>query len=74
MAHILDNYYARKIEAAVKTAAEAEKMATETKDKRSTAIMHKQGFSCENIAVILDRNVETIKNWVAESEAEHSAA
>ena len=74
MAHILDNYYAKKIEAAAEAAKEAEKMATEAKDKRSTAIMHKQGISCENIAIILDRNIETIKNWVAEFEAEHSAA
>lgn len=67
MAHILDNYYARKIEAA----AEAAK---ESKDKMNTQRMYKKGYSCKDIAECLDKSVETIKKWVEESEAEHSAA
>ena len=36
--------------------------------------MYKKGYICEDIAECLDRNVETIKKWIEESEAEHSAA
>lgn len=67
MAHILDNYYARKIEAAAEAAKEA-------KDKMNAQRMYKKGYICEDIAECLDRSVETIKKWISESEAEHSAA
>lgn len=67
MAHVLDNYYARKIEAAKKAAEEA-------KDKMNTQRMYKKGYSCEDIAELLDRSIEEIEKWTAEFSKTHSAA
>ena len=68
MAHVLDNYYARKIKAAEKAAAEAQA-------KKSAIIMYtKKGYSCKDIAESLDRSIEEIEKWTAEFSKTHSAA